>query len=310
MTWLPDAAVERLRDVADWPAPTSDRYEILEPLARGGMGTVYVARDRHLDRRVALKVLSATATEAGAARMREEAQILARLEHPGIVPVYDVGLLDDGRVFYVMKLVDGARLDRHVVDRPLVERLRLFTRICDPVAFAHARGVIHRDLKPENVMVGSFGEVLVMDWGVAQVQEISDFRFQISDFHSVVGTRGYMAPEQARGEPVDARADVYALGGILHFLLTGAPPDEGALRGPRTLRAICQKARAGAAADRYPDVLPLAADVDRFLAGEPTVASPDTPLERVTRFARKHRAAIVLVAAYLVLRVVIAWLAP
>ena len=180
MTWLPDAAVERLRDVADWPAPTSDRYEILEPLARGGMGTVYVARDRHLDRRVALKVLSATATEAGAARMREEAQILARLEHPGIVPVYDVGLLDDGRVFYVMKLVDGARLDRHVVDRPLVERLRLFTRICDPVAFAHARGVIHRDLKPENVMVGSFGEVLVMDWGVAQVQEISDFRFQIS----------------------------------------------------------------------------------------------------------------------------------
>jgi eukaryotic-like serine/threonine-protein kinase len=308
MRWLSDATIERLRDVADWPNPVGGRYEILEPLARGGMGTVYRARDRELDRLVALKVLSATALddEAAVSRLQQEARVLARLEHPGIVPVHDVGVLDDGRLFYVMKLVLGPRLDEHAAERPLAERLRLFTRICEPVAFAHARGVVHRDLKPENVMVGPFGEVLVLDWGVALLTDGRD----VDERLPVVGTPAYMAPEQARGERADARADVYALGGILHFLLTGAPPDSASLTGPRAVQAICRKARAAAREDRYADVPAVSADVDRFLAGEPVEASPETAIDRAARFARKHRAAIVIIAAYIVLRAIIAWLAP
>jgi eukaryotic-like serine/threonine-protein kinase len=316
MTWLSDAAIDRLRDVADWPVPQTDRYEVLEPIARGGMGTVYCAQDRELDRRVAVKVLSAaTVSSEAAARMRQEAHILARLEHPGIVPVYDVGILDDGRVFYVMKLVQGLRLDEHVTRRPITERLRLFARICEPVAFAHAHGVVHRDLKPENVMVGPFGEVLVMDWGAALVEStaMADRSGLMADEErrvDVIGTRGYMAPEQARGQPVGPRADVYALGGLLHFLLTGNPPDRSTLTGPRPLQAICRKARADAAADRYIDVVALAADVDRFLAGEPVSVLSESAVDRTIRFARKHRAAIAIVGTYLTIRYLIAWLAP
>ena len=161
------------------------------------MGTVYRGHDRELDRAVAIKVLSPTASSAEALeRMRQETRILARLEHPGVVPIYDVGRLEDDRLFYVMKLVRGQRLDEHMVDRTLSERLRLFVRICDPVAFAHARGIVHRDLKPENVMVGEFGEVLVMDWGVAagHIDSASGV-----GSGTIVGTRAYMAPEQARG---------------------------------------------------------------------------------------------------------------
>ena len=328
MMWLSDAAVDRLCDAADWPSPIGGRYEILQPLARGGMGTVYLARDHELDRVVAIKVLSAVADETAGQRTRQEAHVLASLEHPGIVPVYDVGVLDDDRVFYVMKRVEGARLDQHVAERPLFDRLQLFTRICEPVAFAHAHGVIHRDLKPDNVMVGSFGEVLVMDWGVAQQNvelrtenselrtENSELRTQNSQLRTlnpeprVVGTRAYMPPEQERGQAVDARADVYALGGILHFLLTGAPPDAGDLAGPKAVQAICRKARADEPDDRYQDVLSLSADVERYLAGKPVTASPETAVERVARFVRTHRVAIVIVVAYLTLRVIIALLAP
>jgi len=309
MTWLSDAAVERLRDVADFPVPPA-RYEMLEPLARGGMGTVYRARDRELDRVVAMKVLSATsAREDLPLRMQQEARILAALEHPGIVPVYDVGTLDDGRIFYVMKLVQGPRLDEHAADRPLAERLRLFTRICEPVAFAHARGVVHRDLKPANVMIGAFGEVLVLDWGVAQT--ISDCGAATMDARpTVAGTAGYMPPEQARGDAVDARADVFALGGILHFLLTGAPPDAAPLQGPRAVQAICRKARADAPADRYADVPSLVGDVDRFLAGDSVSALDEGALDRIARVVRRNRVAIAIVVTYLMLRYLIAWLAP
>ena len=307
MTWLPNAAIDRLRDVADFPIPATERYEILEAVARGGMGTVYRARDRELERTIAVKVLSAVVERPDvAARMQQEARILAGLEHPGIVPIYDVGVLQDGRMFYVMKLVSGPRLDEHAAQRPLFERLRLFTRICEPVAFAHAHGVVHRDLKPDNIMIGRFGEVLVMDWGVAQISEIGNRGEQLS---AVVGTRAYMPPEQARGETVDARADVFALGGILYFLLTGTAPDASVMRGPRALQAICRKAREGTPAARYPDVASLAADVDRFLAAEPVTALPETITDQVIRVARKNRVAIAIVLTYLIFRYLIAVLA-
>jgi serine/threonine protein kinase len=157
------------------------------------------------ERTVAVKVLSAVVERPDvAARMQQEARILAGLEHPGIVPIYDLGVLEDGRMFYVMKLVSGPRLDEHAAQRPLFERLRLFTRICEPVAFAHAHGVVHRDLKPDNIMIGTFGEVMVMDWGVAQVSEMGNCSGQIANcgeqLSAVVGTRAYMPPEQALGE--------------------------------------------------------------------------------------------------------------
>jgi len=303
VTWLPDATVAHLRDVVDWPLFTSDRYEILAPLARGGMGTVYRARDRELDREVAIKVLSPIASNADSLeRMRQETRIHARLEHPGVVPIYDVGQLEDGRLFYVMKLVRGRRLDEHVADRPLHERLRLFVRICDPVAFAHALGIVHRDLKPENVMVGEFGEVLVMDWGVA-VGHAGTAGHQTG---TIAGTREYMSPEQARGDAVDARADVFSLGAILNFLAADARADGTAPRSARALRAIVDKARAAAADARYADVMAMAEDVNRYLEGERVSANPETFVDRVVRFARKHRAAIAIVVAYLVLRVLLA----
>src|SRR5262249_32921974 len=162
-------ALDRLRSAAQWPDLSQTRYEVLEPIARGGMGTVYLARDRDLEREVAIKVLSVPEPGPGAAeRMLREARIIARLEHPGIVPVHDVGTLPDGRVYYAMKRVSRRRLHA-LAGEPLADRLRVFERICEPVAFAHAHGVVHRDLKPENVMVGPFGEVLVMDWGVAKI---------------------------------------------------------------------------------------------------------------------------------------------
>ncbi len=209
MTWLPDAAIDRLRDVADFPVPPTDRYEIVEPIARGGMGTVYRGRDRELERIVAIKVLSAVVGGTDlAARMQQEARILARLEHPGIVPIYDAGVLDDGRVFYVMKLVQGPRLDQHAPSCTLVERLRLFTRICEPVAFAHAHGVVHRDLKPENVMVGPFGELLVLDWGAAQTKPSKPSKpLQIANCRLQIGKRMPILERLSKVAQSLARAD-------------------------------------------------------------------------------------------------------
>ncbi|PYV91101.1 MAG: hypothetical protein DMG05_08215 [Acidobacteria bacterium] len=208
---------------------------------------------------MALKVMNAAPSAELAQRMLREARIVARLEHPAIVPIHDVGQLPDGRVFYAMKYVQGRRLDRVVRNKnPLPELLRIFQRVCEAVAFAHAHGVIHRDLKPENIMVGPFGEVLVMDWGIAKVllePSKAEPIFQVSiatantieqqsllsslgerqldsvaetAHGTVMGTPPYMAPEQALGETneLDERTDVYALGAILYFLLCGRPPLE------------------------------------------------------------------------------------
>src|SRR5205085_2428258 len=213
--------------------------------------------------RVALKVIDVP--DAGIeARLRREAQVLARLEHPGIVPVHDVGSLPDGRAFYTMKWVQGDRLDRALArPLPLAERLRLFLRIAEAVAFAHARGVLHRDLKPANVMVGSFGEVLVLDWGLAKIltdaarsattgdpeetivepartesgEASETTEFSATTAHgTVMGTPGYMSPEQARGDNarLDERSDIFSLGALLRFLLmreTTASPARANLPG-------------------------------------------------------------------------------
>ena len=247
MRWLSDRTVAHLKHVAEWPDLVETKYGVLGEIGRGGMGTIYLAEDRVLGRRVALKVVSTGASDpAAAARMLREARVIARLEHPGIVPVHDAGTLPDGRMFYAMKRVDGRRLDEVALDggAPLPDRLRVFQKVCEAVAFAHAHGVIHRDLKPENVMVGPFGEVLVMDWGVAKVLEEaaeppagapSAGSATATSEGTVLGTPAYMAPEQAAGQAdrVGPAADVYALGALLHFLLTRRPPFDDETAGRR-----------------------------------------------------------------------------
>ncbi len=324
MKFLKDKALERLRG-SSVPDLSGTRYELRELIARGGMGVVYAAEDEKLNRRVALKVLDSPASAPELAqRLLREAKILAQLEHPGIVPVHDVGTLPDGCVFYTMKFVEGLRLDQHVkqVDS-LPERLRLFLRICDAVAFAHARGVLHRDLKPANVMVGSFGEVLVMDWGLAKVlkekAESSETVFAsatdkenadkqetqataATGHGTVLGTPGYMSPEQERGETekVDARSDVFSLGALLKFV--SQKQANGAEKLPRALNAICEKASAPLPENRYASVSELAADVSRFLDGLPVSAYSENLLEKMRRFYQRHQIAILLITAYLVMR--------
>jgi serine/threonine protein kinase len=330
MKWLSDATLAHLCQVADWPDLSASRYELVEKIGQGGMGAVFLVRDRELDRLVALKVLNTPGVEAQSGqRMVREARILARLEHPGIVPIHDVGVLPDGRFYYAMKLVRGNRLDQQVCpEMALPERLQLFAKICDAVAFAHSHGVIHRDLKPQNIMVGAFGEVLILDWGVAKelgravphaaASERSDAASENSPGHTqagtILGTQGYMAPEQARGETecIDERADVYALGAILFFLLTGrAPVDVSPLYHPRQLdrsiprplEAICLKALAVERDQRYAGVTELSADIADFLAGRRVRAYPEGLLETALRLATKYRTVLALLLAYLLMRI-------
>jgi serine/threonine protein kinase len=257
-----------------------------------------------------------------------------------------------------MKFVEGQRLDKHIQSVPsLADRLRLFLRICDTVAFAHARGVLHRDLKPSNIMIGAFGEALVMDWGLAKilrgrnalppeqdpdatviqkvepanVRDVSgaDLRDVVgADFTSVpaqpattqashatgqgavLGTPGYMSPEQARGETehLDERSDIYSLGAILKFLCTeNAAPTKSAQSWPvnKSLAAICSKAMAAGAANRYASAVEVAADVSRYLDGLPVIARQDTIIEKLGRFYRRNSVAILLLLAYLVMRVLL-----
>lgn len=312
MTPLSDTALARLRALMERPAEHA-RYEIGELIGEGGMGSVYLARDRELYRDVALKVVRDTApTVDERERILREARILASLEHPGIVPIHDVGTLPDGRLFYVMKRVRGERFDEFVRGpRARSELLRAFLQVCDAVAFAHAAGVIHRDLKPQNVMLGAFGEVLVLDWGVAKTSHQKSM--PVDAAATAVGTPGYMAPEQVHGE-ADERADVYGLGGLLFFLLTREHPSATSETAhqwsiganvPPALRAICERARAAEPGARYQSVTSMAADVANYLDALPVTAHTEGVIERARRIALRHRTAILLVLAYLVMRVVL-----
>ncbi len=245
----------------------ADNYHIGREIARGGMGSVMVAEDNKLKRTVAVKVMLQDADASPAMRRRflREAEVLAMLAHPNIVPIYDIVWEDGLPLFYSMKLVKGRTLQQilhHLRDEDpgdlreftLDRLLLIFRQVCDAIAFAHSKGVLHRDLKPENVMVGEFGEVLVMDWGLAKLRhdearmtneetpQGSSFAIRNSTFRAtsdaaiggtldgaVIGTPEYMSPEQAagQGDELDERSDIFSLGGILYAILTLRPPVEG-----------------------------------------------------------------------------------
>jgi serine/threonine-protein kinase len=245
----PDGAAERAPAV-----PAAGRNVLLGEIGRGGMGAVFRGRDSELGRELAVKVLleEHRGRPELVRRFQEEAQIAGQLQHPGVPPVYELGHSADGQPFFTMKLVKGHTLAALLKQRAdagaeLGRFVGIFEAVCQTVAYAHAHGVIHRDLKPSNVMVGAFGEVQVMDWGLAKVLERPERQpteqepaTRIQTLRSgstadgsqtgMVGTPGYVAPEQARGEPADERADVFSLGAILCELLTGRPPYAGAAR--------------------------------------------------------------------------------
>ena len=295
MKWLSDDKLDQLRRVVSEPDFSETKYTFVKELGRGGMGTVYLAEDRELDRLVAIKVLNTPEITADLRdRMIREAQIIARLEHPGIVPVHDVGTLPDGRIYYAMKYVRGSRLDEYASQAAtLRDRLRKFQSVCDAVAFAHAHGVIHRDLKPQNIMIGSFGEVLVLDWGVAKIRDSPS-----ESVGTVIGTQHYMSPEQARGEidQLDERADVYSLGAVLYFLVNDQP------KLSKAAKAIYSKAMADAKESRYATASELSADIGRLLDAEPVSAYRENAVERTGRWVSKNRFLVLLVLAYLLMR--------
>ena len=272
-----------LRRAVELPDLSATRYAAGKEIGRGGNGVVYQALDTVLDRHVALKVVAGPS---------QEARTTARLEHPGIVPVHDAGPLPDGRYYYAMRLIEGVRLDEfRAVTPSLAARLRVFLKILDPVAFSHSRGVVHRDLKPENIMTGKFGEVLVLDWGAAKTAASS------ADGVYAIGTEDFMAPEQARGIATP-QSDIFSLGRILAYLT----PEHGT---PPALRAIAAKASAARPEDRYTTAADLAADIARFVDGEPVSAYRENVLERAARFARRHRFVLLVLAAYVVMRAMI-----
>jgi tetratricopeptide (TPR) repeat protein len=240
------------------------RYRLEEMIDRGGMGVIVRVRDEDLDRPLALKVLAARwcGTVGMHERFVREARLTGQLQHPGVPPVQELGRLPDGRPYFIMKLVQGKSLktllqERHSPGEDLPRWLAIFEQICQPLAFAHSRGIIHRDLKPGNVMVGAFGEVQVMDWGLARVRDegrglrdetgtpsfssLSPHPSSLTHAGQALGTPAYMAPEQARGEVqrLDVRCDVFGLGAILCEILTGQPPWTGEL-GHEVLRKARQ----------------------------------------------------------------------
>jgi len=214
---------------------TTSRYEILDEIDRGGMGIIYQARDWHLHRMVAIKLLRHEFCDRPrlVQRFTNEARVMGALQHPGIAHIYECGFSEDGRPFHAMMLVTGATLSKLLEQRtgnPITTArlLNIFAKLCDTMAFVHSRGIYHLDLKPANCMVGEFGEVIVMDWGLAQFADEADNQLLLQHAddpnnkeHRVQGTLAYMSPEQAKGERLDQRTDVFCLGAILYEILTG-----------------------------------------------------------------------------------------
>jgi WD40 repeat protein len=294
------------------PAPLqyrdSRRYEVIAEHGRGGLGRVMRATDRELGRPVAIKELL-TRTTSGELRFFREAMITARLEHPGIVPVHEAGRWTDGTPFYAMKLVRGRSLKELIAGtKSLQERLRLLPHVAavaDAVAYAHSCGIIHRDLKPANVIVGDYGETIVIDWGLAKQVDSRDEPASedmgdgspntpgITQAGTVLGTPAYMAPEQARGDTSGTAADVFALGAILVDAIAGVDKDvAGAIHripaNNRELRSIARKAMAHDPDDRYKSASDFRDDLARLARGEPVSAHSYSAVDKTTRFIRKH----------------------
>lgn len=321
------------------PTRSRDRYEVVGLHAEGGLGRVFEAYDTELARRVALKELHKDSRRSAQARFVREALITARLEHPSIVPVHEAGRWPSGEAFYSMKLVAGRPLSE-LIDEANSDRERLallpnILAVADAVAYAHSERVIHRDLKPSNVIVGDYGETVVIDWGLAKALDdehettadlLGDpYREHVEDgvtvAGAVLGTPAYMPPEQARGEACDERADVYALGAILYRVCAGVAPYRGddpkkmlqEVRGARPvplsdirretsveLVSIVEKAMSRDRSARYPTATEFAADLKRFIQGRTVAAHRYTIGQRVALWARRHRPLVALGATALV----------
>ncbi len=331
-------APARLNTTKALPSVEPDRYDIAGEFAHGAMGRILQAWDPRLDRPVAIKELITLGGDLEP-RFVAEALITARLQHPSIVPVYEAGRWSSGSPFYAMKLVSGRSLADVIAEKKtLEERLALLPHVlavAEAMAYAHSERIIHRDLKPSNVLVGEFGETVVIDWGLAKllVQEgepepsaqsveptVRSSDSSLTHHGAVVGTPAYMPPEQAMGRSVDERADVYALGAILYQLLAGTRPyGDGSskevidrvVRGPpmplgerqkgipADLLAIVDKAMARGPAERYATARELAEDLRRFQTGQIVRAHVYSWSERVRRFVRRHRGAVIVTAVAL-----------
>lgn len=301
-------------------------YELLEEIARGGMGVVYKARQINLKRVVALKMILAgqLAGEEDVKRFYTEAEAAANLDHPGIVPIFEIGE-HQGQHYFSMAYIEGESLADRVANGPLPPReaAEIVKKICEAMAYAHERGVIHRDLKPANILIDQTGQPKVTDFGLAKRTEADS---NLTGTGQILGTPSYMAPEQASGkvEDVGPLADVYALGAILYCLLTGRPPFQAANPmdtllqvlgkepvAPRKLNerihvdleTICLRCITKEQGKRYRDSNELADEIGRFLNGEPIHARPISPGERAFRWCRRHPARFGLIAATVALLV-------
>jgi WD40 repeat protein/Flp pilus assembly protein TadD/tRNA A-37 threonylcarbamoyl transferase component Bud32 len=338
------AETDAMATSVDETTAAGGRFQILRFHDRGALGEVYVARDLELHRDVALKQIRGEHADDAQRRARfvVEAEITGALEHPGIVPVYGLGRYDNGRPFYAMRLIQGDNLksaiDRfHQAGTPALDAgartlefrrlLRRFDDACNAVAYAHSRGVLHRDLKPGNIMLGKFGETLVVDWGLAKAVGQDDLagpgsertlapesgsEVKSTEMGERVGTPAFMSPEQAAGrlDELCPASDVYSLGATLYCLLTGKPPfsdgdlaallravEQGDFPSPRALNpqidraldAICRKAMALKPEDRYASPRALADDIEHWLADEPVAARPESWAQPMARWMRRHR---------------------
>lgn len=335
-------------DQAGAPAGSAMRYrqEVLH--AAGGLGKVYKAQDTELGRPVALKRMKEGAARRPDCRRRflREAEITGRLEHPGIVPVYGLVRDEQDQPCYAMRFIEGQsfkeaihqfheadRVRRDAGERSLALRqlLNQFIAVCKTIAYAHSRGYLHRDLKPANIMLGRYGETLVVDWGLArafgegQPVEETDAAGRteeedelVTAMGDVMGTPGYMSPEQAKGrwDIVGPASDIYSLGGTLYTLLTGETPhskgvDHGALRPPRAIKpsaprplaAICLKALAAKPEDRYAGAMELAEEVEHWLADESVAAWPEPWTARARRWFKRHRTIVSTAAGVVIVAI-------
>jgi len=327
----------------DLPTDDPNRYDLSAEHARGGLGRVLKAHDDRLGRTVAIKELLQTTSKRAEARFIREALITARLQHPGIVPVHEAGRWPSGEPYYVMKLISGESLKEMIAERPsLRDRLALLPNViavAEAIGYAHNQEVIHRDIKPSNVVVGEFGETIVVDWGLAKdLHEDASSVTLVEELPSgtgssgkgsggVMGTPAYMPPEQAEGHQVGKTADVYAIGAVLYTVLAGEPPYKGedgsdivnqVLRGappavnandddiPTELIAVVNKAMSRNKRDRYPSARELADDLKRFQTGQLVSAYDYSKMSLVRRWMAKHQGVVGAAVVFALILAVVA----